>query len=156
MSIYEELDPMAKHRTQFAFKGKRDHMAKVNMSNIAYPNQHIDIEIPHGSRDHVIVPETVKITFNLDITPTDKTRSVLNNVGRALVKKRCSCLVQKTLTLLTTQIFTIRAYRSLLERKRASRETTSRHTVGQWFKDTYGCKKGRWHGIDSDDSGKCC
>ena len=108
MSIYEELDPMAKHRTQLAFKGKRDHMAKVNMSNIAYPNQHIDIEIRHGSRDHVIVPETVKITFNLDIKSTDKTRSVVNNVGRALVKKRCSCLVQNTLTLLTTQIFTIR------------------------------------------------
>ena len=108
MSIYEELDPMAKHRTQLAFKGKRDHMAKVNMSNIAYPNQHIDIEIRHGSRDHVIVPETVKITFNLDIKSTDKTRIVVNNVGRALVKKRCSCLVQNTLTLLTTQIFTIR------------------------------------------------
>ena len=83
-------------------------MAKVNMSNITYPNQHIDIEIRHGSRDHVIVPETVKITFNLDIKSTDKTRSVVNNVGRALVKKRCSCLFQKTLTLLTTQIFTIR------------------------------------------------
>ena len=36
------------------------------MPNIAYPNQHIDIEIPHGSRDHVIVSDTVKITFNLD------------------------------------------------------------------------------------------
>ena len=41
------------------------------MPNIAYPNQHIDIEIPHGSRDHVIVPDTVKITFNLDIESTD-------------------------------------------------------------------------------------
>ena len=39
---------MIEHKTQFAFKGKREHMAKVNMSNIAYPSQHIDIEIPHG------------------------------------------------------------------------------------------------------------
>ena len=57
------------------------------MPNIAYPSQHIDIEIPHGSRDQVIVPDTVKITFNIDIESTDKTRSVVNNVGRALVKK---------------------------------------------------------------------
>ena len=88
MSVYGELDPMIEHRTQFAFKGKREHIAKVNMPNIAYPNQHIDIEIPHGSRDHVIIPDTVKITFNLDITSTDKAHSVVNNVGRALVKKK--------------------------------------------------------------------
>ena len=58
---------MVKHRTQFAFKSTREHIAKVNMSNLAYPGQHIDIELLHGSRDYVIVPNTVKITFNLDI-----------------------------------------------------------------------------------------
>ena len=88
MSVYGELDPMIEHRTQFAFKGKREHIAKVNMPNIAYPNQHIDIEIPHGSRDHEIIPDTIKITFNLDIKSTDKAHSVVNNVGRALVKKK--------------------------------------------------------------------
>ena len=46
MSFYGELDPMVEHSAQFAFKGKRKHIVKVNMSNIAYPNQHIDIEIP--------------------------------------------------------------------------------------------------------------
>ena len=55
MNVYGELDPMIEHRTQFAFKVKRQHKVKVNMPNIAYPNQYIDIEIPHGSRDHVIV-----------------------------------------------------------------------------------------------------
>ena len=105
MSVYGELNPMVEHRTQFAFKSKREHQAKVNIPNIAYPNQHIDIEMPHGSRDHVIVPDTVKITFNLDIESTDKTRSIVNNVDMLLVKKRCSCLVQKVLTRLTTQIF---------------------------------------------------
>ena len=58
------------------------------MPNIACPSQHIDIEIPHGSRDHVIIPDTVKSTFNLDITSTDKARSVVNNVGTALAKKK--------------------------------------------------------------------
>ena len=58
------------------------------MPNIAYPNQHIDIEIPHCWRDHVIVPDTVKITFNLDIEWTDEARSVVNNVGRVLLKKK--------------------------------------------------------------------
>ena len=87
MSVYRELDSMVEHRTQFAFKEKREHIAKVNMPNIAYPSQHTDIEIPHGSRDHVIIPDTVKIMFNLDITSTGKTRSVVNKIGRVLVKK---------------------------------------------------------------------
>ena len=87
MRIYGELDPMIEHRTQFAFKGKREHIAKVNMPTMAYPNQYIDIKIPHGSRDHVIIPDTVKITFNLETESTDKSRSAVNNVGRALVKK---------------------------------------------------------------------
>ena len=92
MSVYRELDPMVGHRTQFAFKGKSEHIAKVN---IAYPNQHNDIEIPYGLRDHVIVPDTVKITFNLYIESTDKARSVVNNVGRALVKKKVLMLGSK-------------------------------------------------------------
>ena len=79
---------MIEHRTQIAFKGKREHIAKVNMPNMTYPSQYIDIKIPHGSRDHVIIPDTVKITFNLDIKSTDKSRSVVNNVGRALINKK--------------------------------------------------------------------
>ena len=95
MSIYGELDPMVEHRTQFAFKGKREHIAKVNMPSIVYPNQDNDIEIPHGSRDHVIIPDIVKITFNLDFESTGKVRSVVNNVGRALVKKQVLMLDSK-------------------------------------------------------------
>ena len=97
MSIYGELDPMAGHRISNAFNGKREHIAKVNLPNMAYPGQHIDIEIPHGSRDHVIVPDTVKITFNLNITSTNKARSVANNVGRALVKKKKLILGSKSI-----------------------------------------------------------
>ena len=65
------------------------------MPNIAYVNQHIDIEIPRGSRDHVIVPDIIKITFNVDIESTDRTRSIVNNVGRALVKKKLFILGEK-------------------------------------------------------------
>ena len=65
------------------------------MPNIVYPNQHIDIEILRGSRDHAIVPDTVKIMFNLENTSTDKACSVVNNVGRALVKKKVLMLGSK-------------------------------------------------------------
>ena len=48
MTVYGELQPMVEHRTEFAFKGKREHMAKDNTPNIGYASQNIDIEIPHG------------------------------------------------------------------------------------------------------------
>ena len=95
MSVYGELDPMVKHMSQFAFKAKREHIAMVSRKNRAGPNEHTDIKIPHGSRDHVIVPGTIKITFNLDIESTDKTCSIVNNVGRALVKKKLIMLGSK-------------------------------------------------------------
>ena len=95
MSVYGELGPMVEHRTQFAFKGKREHIAKITIPNIAYPSQHIDIDIPYGSRDHFLIPGSVKITFNLEIESTDKKRSVVNNVGRALVKKKVFVFVSK-------------------------------------------------------------
>ena len=97
MSVYRELDSMIEHRTQIAI-----HIARVNIPNTAYPNQHIDIEIPHGSRNHVTVPDTIKIVFNLDIESSDKTRSVVNNVGRALVKKKLLMLGSKDIDTIDT------------------------------------------------------
>ena len=82
MSVYGELDILPEHRTQLALKSKREHTTKVNRPNLTYPNQHIDIEIPHGSRDFVIVSDTIKITFNLDIESAEKTSSIVNYAGK--------------------------------------------------------------------------
>ena len=59
--------------------------------------QHFKIKIPKGSIDHVIVPNTLKITFDLDIESTDKALSIANNVGTTSVNKKCLDLVQKRL-----------------------------------------------------------
>ena len=91
---------MVEHRTQFAFKGKREHIAKVNMPNTSSPGQHIDIEIPYGLRDHVIIPDSIKITFNLDTESIDKARRHVNNIGRAHVKKKVLMLGSKDIVTL--------------------------------------------------------
>ena len=65
MSVYGELGLMIEHRIQHAFKGRREHIVTTNTPNIAYPRQHIDIDIPHGSIDHVIIPDTLKIRLIL-------------------------------------------------------------------------------------------
>ena len=63
---------MVEHRTQFAFKCKREHIPKVNMLNIVHQSQHIDIEIPHRSRDHVIIPDTIKLRLTLTLNQQTK------------------------------------------------------------------------------------
>ena len=78
---------MIEHRTQFAFKDKREHIAMVNTPNIAYSGQNFKIIIPQGSADHVIVPYILKITFDLELTSTDKARTVVNKIGITVVKK---------------------------------------------------------------------
>ena len=70
------------------------------------------MEIPHSSRDHVVVPDTVKTTVNLNIESTGKMRSIIESAVRALVMKNavralCSFLDQPKLIQLTTQIFMI-------------------------------------------------
>ena len=104
-SICRELNPMAENRVSNAFHGKREHVVKPSTTNMEYSSQHIDIEIPYGLGDHVIVPDTLKITFNLQIESTVKISNVVNNVGRMLVKKRSLYLVQQKLTLLIIQTF---------------------------------------------------
>ena len=51
---------MLEHRTQVAFKGKREHKIKVKSPILAYPSHHIHSSREHGSRDYVIVPDIVK------------------------------------------------------------------------------------------------
>ena len=89
------------------------------MPNTAYQNQYFDIEILHISRDHVIIPDTVKITFNLDITTAEKVRSVVNNVGRAIVKKKVLMLGSKEIdTINNSNIYDTYKYLYLSEKER--------------------------------------
>ena len=88
MTIYKELDPTPEKHIKFAFKGKHKKVLKVNIPKIRYPDQHIDVQIPSGLKDHTIVPNTLKLSFNVDVeSAKDKTRNLVSNVERALVKK---------------------------------------------------------------------
>ena len=44
MSFCGKLDPMVNHNIQFAFNGKRKHIEKTNMKDIAYPNQQLALK----------------------------------------------------------------------------------------------------------------
>ena len=82
-------------KSKISYQGQKKTYSQVKTLNFAYPNRHIDIKIPHGSGYHVILQHTVQITLNLDNESTNKTRSIVNNVGRVLVKKKLLMLGSK-------------------------------------------------------------
>ena len=65
------------------------------MPNMIYRNKYICIAIPPAPRDHAIMAGVARITFNLDIESKDETRSIVNKVVRALVKKKVQMLGSK-------------------------------------------------------------
>ena len=48
MCICRELEPMAEHQTQNAFKGKEGHFLMVTIPNMAYSKQNIDTQLLYG------------------------------------------------------------------------------------------------------------
>ena len=64
--MFREIRSYDRTQDTIYLQGHKRTYDKGQHDNIAYPNQHINIEMPHGSIDHVLVPDTVKITFNLE------------------------------------------------------------------------------------------
>ena len=87
-TTYLELNPTDEKRIQFLFTGKREHLVKVNVLNAAHHNRHFGVKIPSGPHKHAIVPDSLRLRFNFDLESTDKTRSTVNNIGRAIVQKK--------------------------------------------------------------------
>ena len=89
----------------------------------------------------VIVPDTVKIMFNLDIKSTEKARSVVNNVGRALVKKKVLKLDSKNIdTIDNLDVYDTYKNLYMSEKEREERLFQGRHSVNG-LKARVGAKK---------------
>ena len=105
MSIYLEQIPFTEYGTQFTFKGKQEHTAKLSIPNLSSQNEYINIEISHGLGDHVIASNSVKKMFNLNIESTGKIRSIVNNVNRVLMRKVILLGAKKVDRILNSNIY---------------------------------------------------
>ena len=79
------------------------------------------------------MPNTLKIMFDFEIESTDKVRSVVNNVGRSLVKRKVLRLGSKETDVINNACI-FDANKDLYQLKRTLREATSSHTTSQWVK----------------------
>jgi len=89
MTTYgNELDPYRSMRTALGLKGNRLSIVVTNNPSTIDANQTLTVRFPNLGTNDVIVPGTARIAFNIvSDGGEDDNRTVVNNLGRAIVKK---------------------------------------------------------------------
>lgn len=84
----EDIDPNRSSRIIRAQHFKRQHVVNTITPNSVKPGATLIVEMPKLGKNDMIVPGSVFLSFNMDISGTkDVKRSVVPNLGRKIVKK---------------------------------------------------------------------
>ena len=88
MEYGKQLNPERSLRTMKGIKGTRQKaIVTHNPSEIDQP-QLLLVRFPNLGSDDVIIPGTVSLSFNIELSSTvDANRTLVSNIGRAIVKK---------------------------------------------------------------------
>ena len=89
MSEYgSKLNPERSLRVAKGIKGTRQKVIISHNPTEIDRNQLLLVKFPNLASDDVIVPGTVNLSFNIELTSTaDPNRTLVSNIGRAIVKK---------------------------------------------------------------------
>ena len=88
MSNYgNKLNPYRSARKSKGVKGHRQTVVISHNPSTISAGQELRVNFPPLGNDDVIVPGTVKLAFNLTLDSTDVNRTIVNNIGRAIVKQ---------------------------------------------------------------------
>ncbi len=82
-----KLDPYRRLREPLGVKGVRTNYVVTNVESTINANQLLVVRFPNLGENDVIVPGSTKLAFNIVLTSTDANRTLVNNIGRAIVKK---------------------------------------------------------------------
>ena len=85
----DKLDPYHFARTAWGgVKGNRQSIVVTNNPSTIDANQILTVRFPNLGPDDVIIPGTARVAFNIALnSDEDANRTVVNNLGRAIVKK---------------------------------------------------------------------
>ena len=82
-----KLDPYRKLRDPLGIKGARHSVVITNNPSSIDQNQQLLVRFPNLGSYDVIVPGTARLAFTISLASTDDNRTVVQNLGRAVVKK---------------------------------------------------------------------
>ena len=82
-----KLNPYRHHRDALGVKGERQSVCVTNNPSTIDQNQQLSVRFPNLGVNNVIVPGTARLAFTISLTSTDANRTVVQNLGRSIVKK---------------------------------------------------------------------
>ena len=88
MEYRTKLNPECSLRTSHGIKGTRQKVIVTHNPSEIYQNQLLMVKFPNLGSDDIIIPGTVNLSFNTELSSTaDQKKTLVNNIGRAMVKK---------------------------------------------------------------------
>ena len=82
-----KLNPHRSLREPLGVKGVRQSVVITNNPSSIDQNQQLLVRFPNLGKDDVIVPGTARLAFTITLNSEDANRTVVQNLGRAIVKK---------------------------------------------------------------------
>ncbi len=90
MTTYgRKLNPYRRLREPLGVKGIRQSITIPNNPSTIDQAQQLLVRFPDLGASDLIVPGTARLAFTIKLTSTDDNRKVVQNLGRAIVKKMC-------------------------------------------------------------------
>ena len=86
-SYGRKLNPYRRLRDPLGVKGVRQSVVVTNNPSSIDQNQQLLVRFPNLGAHDVVVPGTTRLAFTVSLTSTDANRTIVKNVGRAVVKK---------------------------------------------------------------------
>ena len=87
MEVGDKLNPQRSYRKGFALKGLHQHIIKTNNPSTIGPGELLTVRFPDLKENQVIIPGTTKLTFNITLAGTDVNRTLVENLGRNIIRK---------------------------------------------------------------------
>ena len=88
MEYGKRLNPERSLRTPHGIKGTRQKVIVTHNLSEIDQNQLLLVRFPNLGNDDVIIPGTVSLSINIELTSTaDPNRTLVSNVGRAIINK---------------------------------------------------------------------
>ena len=87
MEVGDKLNPQRSYKKGFALKSLGQHIIKMNNPSTIGPNELLTVRFPDLKENQVIIPSTTKLTFNISLVGTDVNRTLVENLGRNIIRK---------------------------------------------------------------------
>ena len=87
MEVGDKLNPQRSYRKGFALKGLHQHIIKTKNPSTIGPDELLTVRFPDLKENHVIIPSTTKLTFNISLAGTDVNRTLVGHLGRNIIRK---------------------------------------------------------------------